>query len=229
MVSQASPFHTYNLYLSAASMNGRLAQFARYLSMRQLECFDPGMQWWGYKRSLRSTSTWPNPWTQQCHRTNQTFWKLRGKINRVLPSSTNFQQTQILAWLSIKIDIFVCLANLWFLNCCWKLAGRKKETISCRCLKEREWPALAADDAGCGDKEDRGGEDKEDPKSSKDPNHLFRLTCIIYFLLDFMITFAREGPERDAIWRKPCCGPACPGSPRSRSGAAGSRPSSSTW
>ena len=107
-------------------MNGRLAQFARYLSMRQLECFDPGMQWWGYKRSLRSTSTWPNPWTQQCHRTNQTFWKLRGKINRVLPSSTNFQQTQILAWLSIKIYIFFCLANLWFLNCCWKLAGRKK-------------------------------------------------------------------------------------------------------
>ena len=37
-----------------------------------------GGGWWGYKRSLRSTSTWPNPWTQQCHRTNQTFWKLRG-------------------------------------------------------------------------------------------------------------------------------------------------------
>jgi len=32
--------------------------------------------------------------------------------------------------------------------------------------------ALAADDAGRGNKKDWGGEDKEDPKSSKDPDHL---------------------------------------------------------
>jgi len=32
--------------------------------------------------------------------------------------------------------------------------------------------ALAADDAGRGDKENGGGEDKEDPKSSKDSDHL---------------------------------------------------------
>ena len=60
-------------------------------------------------------------------------------------------------------------------------------------------PALAADDAGRGDKEDGGGEDKEDPKSSKDPDHLLTSTCIISVLLDFMIVIVRGGPERDAI------------------------------
>ena len=62
-------------------------------------------------------------------------------------------------------------------------------------------PALAADDAGRGDKEDGGGEDKEDPKSSKDPNHLFRFTCIVKLdvLLDFMMVLMRAGLERGAI------------------------------
>ena len=54
-------------------------------------------------------------------------------------------------------------------------------------------PALAADDAGGGDKEDGGGKDKEDPKSSKDPDHLLRFTCIVKLdvLLDFMMVLTR--------------------------------------
>ena len=54
-------------------------------------------------------------------------------------------------------------------------------------------PALAADDAGRGDKEDGGGEDKEDPKSSKDPDHLLRFTCIVKLdvLLDLMMVLTK--------------------------------------
>ena len=117
MCGFTSHFHTNSLYMSTRKkcMFGTICEISEYAAVGF--GFWPGYVgtvwwWWGYKRSLRSTSTWPNPWTQQCHRTNQTFWKLRGKINRVLPSSTNFQQTRILAWLRTKIDIFLCLADL---------------------------------------------------------------------------------------------------------------------
>ena len=91
---------------------------------------------WGYKRSLRSTSTWQNPWTQQCHRTNQTFWKLRGKINKVLPCLTNFQQTQISL---TEYDNFCVLPTYTF----WTVAEdwlyrREKEKVWCRAGKEVE-------------------------------------------------------------------------------------------
>ena len=53
-------------------------------------------------------------------------------------------------------------------------------------------PALAADDARCSDKKDGGSEDKENSKSSKDPDHLLTFACIVYVLLDFMIVSAKE-------------------------------------
>ena len=34
-------------------------------------------------------------------------------------------------------------------------------------------PALAADDAGGGDEEDRGGENEQDAEAGEDPDHLF--------------------------------------------------------
>ena len=86
----------------------------------------------------------------------------------------------------------------------WLGRTKKEKGVSCSDGKvevEVKRPALAADDAGGGDKEDGGGEDKEDPKSSKDPNHLFRFTCIVKLdvLLDFMMVLMRAGLERGAI------------------------------
>ena len=93
--------------------------------------------------------------------------------------------------------------------------------------KKEVWrPAFAANDARGSDKKDGGGQDEENPKPSKDSDHLqHKVAQSAWLVISVKSSSSRSWkPERDAKWRKPCCAQASLGSHRSRSGEARSRP-----